>query len=56
MSGLNSMIGMSHSDDLQNLEVSRLEFVNTWNWWEMTSDKLEKHFKDSNCLTFGERK
>ena len=39
-SGLNNMIGKGHSDDLQSLKVSRLEFVNTCNWWEMARDKL----------------
>lgn len=55
MSGLNNMIGKGHNNDLQNLKVSRLEFVNTWNQWEMTSDKLGKCFKDNDFLTYGKQ-
>ena len=55
MSGLNNMIGKRDSDDLQNLKVSKLEFVNTCNWWEMTSNKLGKCFKDNDFLTYGRK-
>ena len=53
MSGLDKIICKGHSDYLQNLKVSRLEFVNTCNWWEKTSNKLGEWFKDNDCLTYG---